>query len=281
MSKWTRLEWIGVALLALLALGAAACSETDDPADGDALSDGDDDRDVEILPDGDRDTAEPDPEPEESPEEEAEEAAPEEEIEFGENEFPIRVPRMSLECESLAFPAEFYDTDHYCTFTLGGTDYELYVQATPVECNQVKGHHLLIGPYPTMQARAWIRTGGVMTEVSATYDWGSSHHNDEIGFTYGACAATISHSSIGSGFRSCAPPDCLRINPSDASCVMAQTETDGCDREILSGPPALNALCGQIGINGDLPILLDPWSEQEEDELYPLLPCQGDTGPMW
>jgi hypothetical protein len=192
--------------------------------------------------------------------------------EWTQGEFDVRTPGSRVvTCEGMGGDTseeEWPETDTVCHFVYEGTELDLYVQANPVECDFS----------PIMEvAGAWVSVGGNILPVVAQYDWGSNHHNDTLTFTYEGQTYGIGHSSIGFGFRSCAPVDCIRVCEGSEPCdEYAGTAIDGCAREPGDGAPPLPVTCVRVNADGTVPELLDPWITHDGQPDYPLLPCNGD-----
>jgi hypothetical protein len=185
-------------------------------------------------------------------------------------EFPIRRP-ASHDFTCTDGPATFWDTDHLCAVPIEDATVELYIQATPTACNPNGYSSTPIFADPAV----YYRRGGEVFPTEGAYDWGSGHHNDAIKFFLDGVLYVIWHSSIGWGWRSCAPPDCLlQCNPGTTyeTCdYLGGYSVDGCAREAGGPPPPLPVICVLVNADGSVPDLVDPWSGEDS-----LLPCGGD-----
>lgn len=171
----------------------------------------------------------------------------------------------------------YWDIDHVCLFDNTELQMELYVRARPVGCTGFWGT-----PVYTVGA-AWTKIDGQVAPTMAQYDWGGNHHNDSIGFKVGEQLYVIWHSSIGWGWRACAPPDCSIVCDSgtdfgacDPYAGFTVDGTDGCARDTGDPPPPLPVVCVKVQSDGTVPPLLDPWTQHTGYDQYPLLPCGGD-----
>lgn len=163
------------------------------------------------------------------------------------------------------------DLDTLCRIEYGPLVADVYVQATPVSC-------VGIWQAPTFEvAGAWSRINDTIAPIAATYDYGGNHHNDSLHVTLEGTGYTIWHSSIGFGYRACAPPDCLLECDAGATCDAENPVVDGCAREPGAGPPPHPIVCVRVQPDGTIPPLLDPWRADATDPDYPLLPCAGET----
>ncbi|MFC1609972.1 hypothetical protein ACFL6C_03360 [Myxococcota bacterium] len=197
------------------------------------------------------------------------------------DDFPIRAPQSheqfcpGTDRSDPGMTLTFWDNDSVCSFEREGTRVEIYVQASPRQCE----NYWFMPDYEVMGA--WSKIGGVVVPIAAQYDWGGNHHNDLIKLLLGDQLLVIWHSSIGFGFRACAPPDCLLVCGPGASfddCdEWGGVTQDGCERVAGAGPPPLPAICVSVNADGSVPPLLDPWLDHgPQHPSYPLLPCPGE-----
>ncbi|MBN1773846.1 MAG: hypothetical protein JXB32_21475 [Deltaproteobacteria bacterium] len=160
--------------------------------------------------------------------------------------FDIRYPDDDrLPCtEPGEITTEWPDADWICSFSYDGVDAVVYVQATPVRCEDFMGPVL-----ETRVGQVWV--DGVVSPLGDTaYDWGGNHHNDSLEFAFGGRRYLAYHSSIGFGWRACHPMDCLQV--SDATGTMLE---DGCtcDRTVP-------AVCVQVRSDGTWDELVDTFA---------------------
>jgi len=189
------------------------------------------------------------------------------------DEFPLR-PLESHELPCPGGAMTFWDTDFVCRVPVDDTSIDLYVQATPTECVSVG-----MGDIPVFEnVQGWYRTEGAgpAWPTDAAYDWGGNHHNEEIKFVFQDTVYDIWHSSLGFGWRACAPPDCLLTCAAGATfdtCdYLGGWVVDGCERVRPGGPPPPSrVLCVAVTASGEVPPFEDPWTTDP-----PLLPCPGD-----
>lgn len=167
-----------------------------------------------------------------------------------EHGFQIRVPLARLLPQEAGGSCDgplttMWDHDLLCTFRYGGRDAVVYVQSTPISTHP-EGFSGAI--YETRGA-FWAE-GGVTTEVIAEYDWGSQHHIDSL--TVFAADATYvwSHSSFTVEYRTCHPPDCLKVYGPGYELV-----DDGCRPE-----RTLPEVCVVVGDDGSYPPLIDSFA---------------------
>ena len=193
-------------------------------------------------------------------------------------DFVFRTPGSHvLQCGGeMGLEETWWDADHLCEISYDGHEIKLYIQADPTACHDIFG--------PTMEAvGTWAKLdGGPVQTIDGYYDWGGRHHNDWIRFrlTDSDPWWVIQHSSIGYGFRKCAPPDCLVVCQAGKTCDSGvgspDAQIDGCERIAGDGPPPIPVICVQVGDDGVAPALLDPWTAHDGEDDYPLLPCPGD-----
>ncbi len=190
-------------------------------------------------------------------------------------EFPLRVPGSHL---MLCGGEEEWvpDVDYVCQIATGGLALELYVQASPTNCDETQ----MFAPQ-MVAIGAWLKLDGQVWPTPARYNWGGNHHNDSVNFAVDSAIYTLYHSSFSFGWRKCAPPDCLLT--CDASATMnapcdnwAKLAVDGCARDSGDGPPPNPVICVEVDPSGSVPPFLDPWSSQAGNAEYPRLPCIGD-----
>ena len=187
-------------------------------------------------------------------------------------DFPLRAPqRHALTCGGQT--SSFQDTDWYCRVPIGAGSIELYVQATPTSCVA-----LGLSATPVFgDVRAWYKVGGQgqALPTTARYLWGGNHHNDELHFTFEGGTYAVWHSSIGVGFRVCAPFDCLITCPAGTSVelcdALTPNITNGCARQPGGPPPPSRVWCAPVEASGTLPTLSDPWTSMPAR-----LPCFGE-----
>jgi hypothetical protein len=170
----------------------------------------------------------------------------------GEYGFTYRIPgshEFSCQNQPVAVP----DADWLCTFGQGETPAYVYVQATPVDVTCALAP---TGIYEVTLAQ--ISIDGVVTSLSgAAYDWGGGHHNDSLSFDYGEKTYKYYHSSIGFGFRSCQPMDCVNVYEPGTS----TPEVEGC-----AADRSLPEVCVPIDEQGTHEELIDEFMK-----------CPGDT----
>lgn len=187
-------------------------------------------------------------------------------------DFPLRAPQThSLTCAGQT--QSFSDADWLCRVPIGAGSIDLYVQATPTSCVA-----LGLSSTPVFgDVHAWYKVSGQGQALATTaqYLWGGNHHNDELHFTWSGGVYSIWHSSIGVGFRVCAPFDCLVSCPAgtplDTCDSFTAGITNGCTRTPGGPPPPSRVWCAPIDASGALPVLTDPWTSQP-----PRLPCAGE-----
>lgn len=190
--------------------------------------------------------------------------------------FAIRKPlTRSIQCDG-AQPGkvQFKDVDTMCSIQVGGLNTQLYIQSTPTSCKASLFSLPIYG-----QTRGWIKEGEKWLRVTAKFDYGGNHNNNWIRFTYKDKTYLIYHSSMGFGWRKCAPPSCLQIC-SNASCDpfnKKSIQEDGCKRKVGGGAPPLSLICVHINADGSTPEFRDPWKEHNGQKA--LLPCAGDMLP--
>lgn len=157
--------------------------------------------------------------------------------------FDMRYPvNDRLSCSSASEPTVAWpDADWICSFSYGGVEAVVYVQASPVRCEEFMG--------PVLETRvAQVYLDGEVSPLTDTaYDWGGNHHNDALEFSFGGRHYRAFHSSIGFGWRACHPMDCLQV--SDAAGTLIE---DGCtcDRTVP-------AVCVQVRSDGTWDELID------------------------
>jgi hypothetical protein len=161
------------------------------------------------------------------------------------------------------------DADAVCHFVYEDIDLELYIQATPVACEQSWMSQF------TYETTGYVRVDGAVSLVEADYNFGGRHHNDFITFRYEGQTYTLHQGSLGFGFRACAPPNCILLCEGEEPCDWyGGTTVDGCERSEGGPPPPLPVTCVVVNADGTVPPLLDPWTSQGGED--PLLPCRGD-----
>ena len=161
--------------------------------------------------------------------------------------FVLRYPTDDrLSCINPAEPhAVWPDADWICSFSYGGVEAVIYVQATPVRCDDYA-----LPVFETRGAQIYV-DGAVSPLTSAAYDWGGNHHNDRLEFSWGGRLAgrryVAFHSSLGFGWRACHPMDCLRVFDEAGALI-----EDGCtcDRTVP-------AVCVQVRSDGTWDDLVD------------------------
>lgn len=259
MHQATRIPGL-VAALGALALLAPGCGDDDGPADAEQ-DDGAVPDDGDVPEDATSDEGDATPEDTAS-----DEGGPL-------PEFPIRTPAShEIECVGTG-NVTFWDTDYVCRVPLNTTSLELYVQATPTDCQAV-----FDSGYPIFDdVNVWYKVDGTgdAWPTPGAYDWGGNHHNDQIKFAYDGTRYVLWHSSLGFGWHACAPPDCLLTCEPTATfetCdYLGGFSVDGCDREPGGPPPPAPVICVAVNADGSVPPLDDPWAGAD-----PLLPCAGD-----
>jgi hypothetical protein len=151
-------------------------------------------------------------------------------------------------------PVDLPDADWLCTFHLEDRVAYVYAQATAIGVTCVLAS---FGNYEVELAQ--ISIDGVVSSLSnAKYDWGGGHHNDSLSFDYEGKTYKYYHSSIGFGFRSCQPMDCVDVYEPGATAP----EIEGC-----STARALPEVCVPIEAGGMHDPLVDKFVR-----------CPGDTG---
>lgn len=179
--------------------------------------------------------------------------------------FEIRKPAgHSIPCGSSTL--QVLDADLLCESGNDSLQASVYVQSKPVACVGLSGAGYEV-------ENAWIRTGEEVRPVEAVYDGGGNHHNDRLTVSWNGKFYSFYHSSIGFGFRSCAPPDCMQICQ-DKECRAVLY--DGCTRAACSAPPALKVSCAVVQSDGTVPGPIDPWTAIRPGTSNPMLPCAGD-----
>jgi hypothetical protein len=146
------------------------------------------------------------------------------------------------------------DADWLCTFHLEDRVAYVYAQATAIGVTCLIGS---FGNYEVELAQVSI-DGVVSTLANAKYDWGGGHHNDSLSFDYEGKTYKYYHSSIGFGFRSCQPMDCLNVYEPGATAP----EIEGCSKA-----RTLPEICVPIQAGGMHDPLVDTFQR-----------CPGDTG---
>ena len=151
-------------------------------------------------------------------------------------------------------PVDLPDADWLCTFHLEDRVAYVYAQATAI------GVTCLIGSFGNYEVElAQVSIDGVVSELAnAKYDWGGGHHNDSLSFDYEGKTYKYYHSSIGFGFRSCQPMDCLNVYEPGATAP----EIEGCSKA-----RTLPEVCVPIQAAG----MHDPLVDRFER-------CPGDSG---
>jgi hypothetical protein len=190
------------------------------------------------------------------------------------DDFPLRVPGTNTVTCSAGEPytGDFIEVDHVCRIDNAHFQGDIYLQANPTDCLNA------MSLVPTeFSVTAFAKVGGVVSQISGTYDWGGNHHVDQIQFAVGGETFVIWHSSVAPGFHPCAPPDCMLTCPTGAEFTTCDRyggfTVDGCERVLHGGPPPLPVLCARVNADGSVPPLLNPWEEPAGD---PLLPCEGE-----
>ncbi|MCK6574133.1 hypothetical protein L6V77_23890 [Myxococcota bacterium] len=156
--------------------------------------------------------------------------------------FELRVPQRGLEVPCAEGDECFDSTtadqvDHVCTVVYGDFVGALYVRADPMAVTSW-------GTPLYEPAGAWLSVDGLVSPVTASYDWGGNHHNDEIVADLDGTTWRLYHSSFEIGWRACHPMDCLqRIDASGAvvedGCTWERTLPIVClpiDDEGMHGP---------------------------------------------
>ncbi|MBN2361762.1 MAG: hypothetical protein JXR83_20080 [Deltaproteobacteria bacterium] len=142
------------------------------------------------------------------------------------------------------------DVDYLCTLDYGSLHGFAYVQARPTSCRNMGGCTA------TTVDGAWVSVGGVVSAVTADYNWGGNHHNETIRVSYDDKVFEYNHSSITSWARTCHPPDCTLVFAADGTALIE----DGC-----TPARTLPQVCVQVEDDGTVPPLIDTFS-----------PCPGD-----
>jgi hypothetical protein len=170
----------------------------------------------------------------------------------GEYGFSYRVPG-SREFECSGNPVRVPDQDWLCTFSQGEQPAYVYVQATGV------GVTCMVASFGNFEVGlAQISIDGVVSDLAdASYDWGGGHHNDSLSFTYEGKTYKYYHSSIGFGFRSCQPMDCVNVYAPGTT----TPEIEGCGSD-----RSLPEVCVLIDAQGNHEPLVDAFMK-----------CPGDT----
>jgi hypothetical protein len=140
---------------------------------------------------------------------------------------------------------EMRDLDYVCTFAHGGTTGWFYDQANPTGDLGMAG-----GPQYEVVG-AWFTTGGPVAPVTASYDAGGNHRNDAIEARLEAGTYRYYHSSFGSGWHKCRPPDCLQVLDGPGGAI---TE-NGCTTD-----RTLPIVCVPVADDGTVPPLDDPFA---------------------
>lgn len=151
-------------------------------------------------------------------------------------------------------PLDLPDADWLCTFHLEDRVAYVYAQATAIGVTCVLAS---FGNYEVELAQISI-DGVVSSLANAKYDWGGGHHNDSLSFDYEGKTYKYYHSSIGFGFRSCQPMDCLNVYEPGATAP----EIEGCSKA-----RTLPEVCVPIEAGGMHDPLVDTFMR-----------CPGDTG---
>jgi hypothetical protein len=170
----------------------------------------------------------------------------------GDYGFSYRKPgSQEFSCRDM--PVEVPDADWLCTFHIEDRVAYVYAQATAIRVNCV------LSPFGTYEVElAQISIDGVVSPLAnAKYDWGGGHHNDSLSFDYEGKTYKYYHSSIGFGFRSCQPMDCLNVYARGAT----TPETEGCSKA-----RALPEVCVPIEPGGTHDPLIDTFQR-----------CAGDS----
>jgi hypothetical protein len=171
----------------------------------------------------------------------------------GEYGFSYRNPgSQKFSCRDM--PVDLPDADWLCTFHIEDRVAYVYTQATAIGVNCVLAS---FGTYEVGLAQISI-DGVVSPLANAKYDWGGGHHNDSLSFDYEGKTYTYYHSSIGFGFRSCQPMDCLNVHAPGAT----TPGTEGCGKA-----RTLPEVCVPIEPGGTHKPLVDTFRR-----------CPGDTG---
>ena len=167
--------------------------------------------------------------------------------------FDIRIPQKhKLQCDSPMGPQELdqLEIDWVCTFEYEELSAHIYAQATPTGC------FAIMSAIPEFDTEAWISVDGVVTSlVDPFYDHGGNHNNDWIEFTWEGTRFKFYHSSFGTGWRKCQPPDCIQVLNDQG-----QINEDGCTME-----RTLPIVCVQVDEDGSYAELVDTFE-----------PCNGD-----
>jgi hypothetical protein len=270
-------------LLSISCLLCPACS--DDEASGGSDAEIDDEGSDQPVQDSDADVDAAPVDGEDQPVQDADvDAAPDGDEDVLLTELPIRIPQTrqvpGVDWQGLTFYREYPDMDALCQFRYGDIDGLFYLQATPVSLNALQ-----MPEFDDASTRGWVQNGGTVTEVDTVYNWGGRHHLDWFTLVYRDVGYRYSHSSIGSGVRTCGSPDCLIVCREGTSCESTdEVAEDGCYRpnpvDGVSAPaPSLPRDCVWINADGTVPPFEDRWDLPAESQRTPL-PCSGDDGSM-
>ena len=168
--------------------------------------------------------------------------------------FELRVPpTVTVPCEGFdcnGATADLPAIDYVCTFVVEDYVAAAYFQFDPLLSGEFYPEYQPVG--------AWLSVDNALTEITATYDYGGRHHNDEITAQIDGMTWRFAHSSYGFGFRACQPMDCLQ--QVDAGAVVQ----DGCtvDR-------TLPIVCAPVEADGTHPPLSDTFAPCNGDPNYP------------
>ncbi len=168
--------------------------------------------------------------------------------------FELRVPpTVTVPCEGFDCngpTADLPAIDYVCTFVVEDYVAAAYFQFDPLLSGEFYPEYQPVG--------AWLSVDNALSEITATYDYGGRHHNDEITAQIDGLTWRFAHSSYGFGFRVCQPMDCLQ--QVDAGAVVQ----DGCtvDR-------TLPIVCAPVEADGTHPPLSDTFAPCNGDPNYP------------
>ena len=148
--------------------------------------------------------------------------------------------------------ADAPDVNWVCTFDHAGTFGVLSLAARAVDCHWDLGTAV---DYQTSSATL-AACGQLLPLADARYDWGGNHHNDFLQFRLGGLRYQVFHSSFNFKWRSCQPPDCLKVYDAATD----QLQKDGCTRE-----RTLPVVCVPVSDDGSVPPLVDTFERCEGD----------------